>query len=327
MTADKSMRDFEDAARRQCPGINCVVVSRQREVVYSHCFKRQVSHDTPAEIYSITKSVLSVVAGIAAHQRCLPPLETTLAEVLSTSTYQPQLVQQAKQRQSQTAHPGAPAIGKYASALSLHQLLSMTSGIAWPHNNYGLEPLLGRVTQSRDWVEQLLKLPISPSLAGQFSYNTGLSHLLSCAISSVVKEPVDKFAARHLFTPLGINEYQWPRDPQNYSFGGWGLHLSANALLRLGELCINDGVYHGTQLLPRQWLQDSFFAHTPDYGYHWWLDTWRGTTLIVAKGLGGQLLYLVPEKDAVIVVTVSQRRRVPTQTLAKQYLLPLIYNG
>ncbi|MEZ5319785.1 MAG: serine hydrolase [Vicinamibacterales bacterium] len=93
--------------------------------------------------------------------------------------------------------------------------------------------------------------------------------------------------------------------------------ISARDLARFGQLYLDDGRWQGTQVVPESWVRDSLRPHSDlgkgaGYGYLWWtwdagaLDAARypvlsGQSIRLARGTGGQAVFLVPGLDLVVV--------------------------
>lgn len=80
-------------------------------------------------------------------------------------------------------------------------------------------------------------------------YDNGAAHLLAHVLTAAVGEPVDVFAARELFAPLGISRWRWWKDPDGVPYGDAHLFLSAEALSTLGQLWLNGGVWGGRTIV------------------------------------------------------------------------------
>ena len=113
---------------------------------------------------------------------------------------------------------------------------------------------------------------------------------------------------RRLFGPLGIHllDY-WPKDDQGVTYGGTGLSLTARQAAKLGQLYLDGGRWHGRQLVPRAWVEESTRRHVSlgrgaGYGYFWWTDDRHGLHSYEALGFGGQMVAVVPKLDLVVVV-------------------------
>ena len=119
--------------------------------------------------------------------------------------------------------------------------------------------------------------------------------------------------------------------------GGNNMALSPGDLLKIGRLLMNNGQYEGRQLISKQWIKDSFRTYTYSnynpygYGYQWWNTSTAGYTTFFAWGHGGQYLMMIPELDAIVVmtssVTNSNRRRTykrPVFILLEDHIIPYL---
>ena len=76
-------------------------------------------------------------------------------------------------------------------------------------------------------------------------------------------------------------------------------------MIKLGELYFGGGVWHGKQILPAGWVEQTMTPGelSPQYGLMWWLDIDpHGHTTWVARGWGGQLIAVVPEHQLVVAI-------------------------
>jgi CubicO group peptidase (beta-lactamase class C family) len=87
-------------------------------------------------------------------------------------------------------------------------------------------------------------------------------------------------------------------------------------MTRLGLMMLQDGSWNGTQIPPKDWIEQSIRKHVSlafnqtwgnAYGYLWWLSgvLIAGTALhsFAASGVGGQVIAILPELDMVVVLT------------------------
>ncbi len=111
-----------------------------------------------------------------------------------------------------------------------------------------------------------------------------------------------------LFAPLGILRYDWWQDEEPVLLGGYGLQLTAQDLARFGLLYLEEGRWQDQQLLPQAWVRESTrIQHAggapvqQPYALYWWVAEQAGLRIIMAAGVGGQRIYLVPERDLLVV--------------------------
>ena len=141
---------------------------------------------------------------------------------------------------------------------------------------------------------------VTPALAvGLIQYATGRSAL--------------EFAEDSLFGPMGFRNYEWMhQDPSGIDLGGFGLRLRPVDMQKFGVLYLNGGVWRGTALISRGWVERSFLpwnrsrpdARELDYGWFWWTyDGRSGWTAHAAIGWKGQRIAVLPRQKLVVTMT------------------------
>lgn len=250
--------------------------------------------DSLHDVRSVTKSIVSALAGIAIARGHLD-LDATVADLLP-----PELG---------TVDPSKPAI-------TVRHLLTMTSGFQWDEadgrGDYGVW------IQSDDPIQFLLDRPIVHPPGSTFTYNSAAVHLLAVLIEEATGETLDAFAERELFAPVGIFDVAWEPMLPGRRNGASGIDLRARDLARLGQLFLQDGVSGGTRVLPSGWVAESTAprfvwraALGPlsryTMGYLWWAADGDREPGFFAWGYGGQFIYVVPSLELVVVATTEWR--------------------
>lgn len=253
--------------------------------------------DDRLHLFSVTKSVMSALTGIALGEGALRSLEQRVVDFF----------------------PEIPAAGDGPlGLLTLRHLLTMTTGMVWPGGRMGREPMFQRLVHSPDWARFILSVPVRREQVGVFHYNSAASHLLSLILTRATGQPACEYAAARLFAPLGIapaaHGAGWDADPQGNSIGGWGLHLNARELARFGLLYLRKGCWQGRQIVSEQWVRES--TSMPEgsangYGYQWWLRFVYGESVFAGLGMGGQYLFCVPARDLLVVILSQPASRWP----------------
>ena len=111
-----------------------------------------------------------------------------------------------------------------------------------------------------------------------------------------------------------------------------GLRMCPRDFARLGQLVLKGGRWQGTQVVPRQWMDE---LTTPrvristdvEYGYQWYLISGRGAhRWLGARGNGGQYLTVIPDLELVVALVAGNYNKggsVSDAALA-DYILPKI---
>ncbi|MCV2395660.1 beta-lactamase family protein [Actinotalea sp. M2MS4P-6] len=241
-------------------------------------------------VASVTKSYTGALVGIALDEGCLPSLDEPMI------TYFPEL-------EAQLDDPRKTEI-------TIRQLLQMRAGYPWEEATAeGMELLYSRFTPA-----SLVDVPLKRDPGSGWDYSNLSSHLLAIIVARACEDLMD-FATEHLFDPLGIEPEQWMADRAGYRHGHADLSLSAREMARFGQTYLDGGVHDGRQVIPTDWIEQSWQKYTEDawyyavgpnwhssYGYQWWLIDAGPWTYDLAWGHGGQQIAVLPEEDLVVVL-------------------------
>ncbi|MHA2139772.1 MAG: serine hydrolase domain-containing protein [Candidatus Hodarchaeales archaeon] len=300
-------------------GIDSVSIVKNGYLCYENYYE-YYNYSNLHNTFSVAKSVIGTLIGIANTTGMIPNLDEPVVEIFANRT-----IQNRDTRKE---------------AMTIRHLLAMRSGLevndldvpyfsgSVPYDNFPFranntngypgtwidffnpENDFARLINSSDWVQFALDRPMTTEPGTEFYYSDTVAHLLSAIIQEKTGMETETFAKQYLFDLLNITEYLWWKDPSGLSFGGGGLWLTPNDMLKIGYLYLNNGEWNTTQIIPETWIQESTQDHNPSswisgagygYGYQWWLDTTRN--YYNAEGLGQQLIIVNPENDLVAVIT------------------------
>jgi len=280
------------ARARETPGIHSLLVQRNGVLIAEEYFGGSPP-DSLYQVWSVTKSVVSILAGIALREGYLTGLDQTIDPFL---------------------RPIVDSLPEDKGHITVGNLLTMTSGLAWHELDGGGE--YSRWVTSGDMIQYVIDLPWEHHPGEVFHYHTGGTHLLSVILTEATGSPMLDFAREHLFGPLGIDQAEWWTDERGYYTGGMGLNLRPRDMLKIGELFLRDGVWNGVQVVPSAWVGASTTAQVstgdavpfgPEYGYLWWVGRGQGRDFYFANGYGGQFILVSPDLDLVVVATSGWR--------------------
>ena len=145
--------------------------------------------------------------------------------------------------------------------------------------------------------------------------------LLSSLLKNRTGIHADAYAERFLLCPLGIKQRAWIKNWAGHTHTGGGLYLTARDTARFGLLYLQNGRWVGEQVVPEEWVRESFRKHVDfnaqgrgvsGYGYLWWILTpdpqGNGQQdIYAAMGRNAQYIFVVPEHDLVVVVNGDTR--------------------
>ncbi|CAG9606807.1 serine hydrolase domain-containing protein [Pseudoneobacillus rhizosphaerae] len=273
------------------------IINQGNKRIFEYVKNKKV-HDKPTKVYSITKSVVSMLIGILIDKGLINNIHEPIYN------YFPELI---KSNES------------WKKEITIFHLLTMTSGLKV--NNF---------QASKNWVKCILEQPSLHKPGSIFQYNSGDSHLLSAIIKNVSGMPTAVFAEKKLFSPLGVNKYLWVKDPQGIHGGGFSISLNLEDMMKIGTLLLNKGNYSSNQLISSNWIEQSASTYNHvetapsgiyGYGYQLWtfesFHTENPMDYYYANGLFGQNIFVVPKLE-MVAVTKSQLQN-DNQSLPRQF--------
>jgi len=283
-------------------GFDSISIVHKDKFVLS-AYNYPYTKDKPHVMYSATKSFISTLAGILIHEGKLSLDDKVLS-------FFPEIT------------PNNPSKNK--SEMTLKHLLTMTTG----HKVDSTASLYN--AGDKTWVQVFLDqtVPLKPGTT--FVYDSGASYMIGAIINKVINIDVLDFAKERLLDPLGITNFHWQKCPQGIAIGGWGLYLTTEDMLKFGQLFLHNGKWNGRQLVASWWVLEATKKHisTPDeeddlgYGFQWWMTP----SGYCAAGMGGQKIFVAPELDLVVAITMSgieDSNNMP-DTMMNDFIIPAV---
>lgn len=196
-----------------------------------------------------------------------------------------------------------------AELITIDHLLTMRSGLERT-SGAGYGPWVN----SNHWVRYVLTRPFRAEPGARMMYSTGDFHLLSAVLTQVTGRSTLSLANDWLARPMGFEFPAWTRDPQGIYMGGNNMALSPRNMIRFGEMILGGGRSGDTQIISEPRLKDAWTPRSRSpfsghqYGYGWFLTEMAGVKVGFARGYGGQMIYVIPEAEAVFAVTSDPNR-------------------
>ena len=287
------------------PARSLLVVRNGYLVAEGYCREADDIREKRA-IQSATKSVTSILTGIAVDLGLLGDFERTLYDII----------------------PDKFGPDPAKRTITLRQLMTMKSGIDFDNDVFTLE--MEHYVRG-DGIAHILGKPLAYEPGTVYNYQDCDPHLLSAAIARLAGISLEEFAVEHLFRKIGISDYVWLKHHDGTTYGGYGLYLTPRDMARIGNLMVDGGHWEGEQVVSENWVYISTAkqtsvdpendAHGFDYGYYWWRVSEVGA--FTAYGHGGQYIFVVPAKDLVIVLTAEPDTDGETAAIDLAEFLPL----
>jgi CubicO group peptidase (beta-lactamase class C family) len=323
--ADLERRFDRLIADKRVWNLHGVIVARGGRIVLERYFegeqnswgrllgRTQHSPGTLHNLYSVTKSIVALVYGVALAEGKVPPPGAPLYEQFPEYK---ELLQADPRREERT----------------IAHALTMTLGLQWdeilipysdPKNDeIGME-------MAKDRYRFILERPVISPPGKRWLYSGGATALLGRIIAKGTGQALPDYARTALFDPIGLGPTEWINNKDTWVAAKYGpgdgepvvasgLRMTTRDLACLGRLVLDNGAAGGRQVLPAQWLTECLTPRVSvdeqrRYGYQWYLgdfeygsrqrprlDRWVG-----CFGQGGQRLFVMPDLDLVVAVTAG----------------------
>jgi CubicO group peptidase (beta-lactamase class C family) len=248
--------------------------------------------------FSVAKSYLSTVAGLALRDGLINDLQRPVAQWVRDGHFE----------------------SEHNRQISWRQLLQQTSdwsGTLWDVPDWADRP---EGDDPELWPQRVMHEPGS-----YFKYNDVRVNLLAYSLLQVWREPLPQVLKREVMDPIGASStWRWHGYENSWvtvdglrmqsvsgggHFGG-GLFINTLDHARFGLLFLRNGQWGGRQIMSADWIDQ---LRQPaeaklDYGYMWWLNTSKERipaapeNVFYAAGFGGNYIYVDQQNDLLIVL-------------------------
>lgn len=223
------------------------------------------------EIYSATKSILSVAFGIA-YDRGLVDVSKSILEYLPVTK-----VEELSEKQRETF-----------KALTIQRLLTMSV------KGFPFRP------EGDSWLDFSLACKVDHEDIKEFHYNNINSFLIGVALTEALKCDLGEFIKQEIFKPMDITNYEMKYSPDGYFYGASGMKLSVHDLSKFGILLSNGGVYKETRIISEEYanLATSLQQVNSEDGYGYFF--WKYKDGFSINGKWKQRCFYYPKQDVIV---------------------------
>ncbi len=256
----------------------------------------QGSIEQEVALASVTKSYVSALVGIALDQGCLSGVDQKMLDFFPE--YAGRITDPRKEE------------------ITIEDMLKMRSGYPWEEET---PPYLDRIISSGNWLPFIVEFPLTSDPGTEFGYSNFTAHLLGVIVARACETDLRTYGQENLFQRINAGVGYWPSDANGYYYGSGDISFNARDAAKFGLLYLNQGEYHGRQIIPADWVEQSLQIYSEGmygnrlgrylreigYGYLWWSARAGSHHFNYAWGHGGNLIILLDELDMVIVTTAD----------------------
>jgi CubicO group peptidase (beta-lactamase class C family) len=276
----EQLKQINEYVKEKLPFTTSILVIRNGYIVFEEYYQREKGD--LRYLGSATKSITSALIGIAIQEGYIAGVDEKMI------SFFPEF--------------DSKALDPQVREITIRHLLTMTAGFG--PGVFGLA--------LPDRIQSMLESPLKSEPGDEFAYNSTTSNILSMIITKTTGLMALEFGEEYLFEPLGISDLRWS-DMILYTYGEMGLRLTTRDMVKIGYLYLNEGMWDGSQIIPKEWVVESTRKQievidsehwlSDCYGYQWWILSVNGHPAYTAWGSAGQHICVIPNLDMVIAIT------------------------
>lgn len=259
----------------------------QKDSILHEKYFEDYSKETISNSFSMAKTVLSMITGIAIK-------EGKLSVNDAVNSYIPEFIPEKD------------------SALKVKHLLTMTSGMNFRESYGNPFGFMAKAYYGTNLKELTKGYELEKTPGTEHNYLGGNNLLLSFLLEKATGMKVGEYGSKKLWSKLGMEQdAKWILDHEDGDEKTFsGIFATARDYAKLGELYMNKGNAYGDQIIDSSYVKASITPinvvdvdglNTDYYGYSWWLTEYEGNEVYYLRGILGQYVFCVPSKDLIIV--------------------------
>jgi CubicO group peptidase (beta-lactamase class C family) len=292
-----------------------LTVARNGYLIHESYPDWRYNADTRHRVFSVTKSVGSILIGIAIDKGFISSVDERVIDFFPDYTI-------------------ANLDGRKEN-MTIEHILTMTCGVEWwewgipledPTNSYY------NFSTSENHIQYFLDLPMEYEPGEVWVYNSASITLLSHILYRATGMTPLQFAEEYLFGPLGINTVYWIADRFGVECMSGTLYLTPREMIKIAHLMLNNGSWNDDQIVSEDWVDYStsqiveqpYHNITPGYGYLWWISPEFG--FYCAQGRFGQRIFIIPEYNIVLAFTchINDWLIQPWDYFIEEFIIPAL---
>lgn len=208
------------------------------------------------------------------------------------------------------------------SKILIKDVLTMSSGIRW--NEAYMSPF-SKTTEAyygSDLKQLISELEVEAEPAEAFAYKSINTQILAEVLEAATGQSISEYATNRLWRKIGAeNDALWSLDKAaGMEKAFCCFNSTARDFARIGQLILNKGKWKGEQVVPAAYIematQPAQLLNSEEtiqhYGYHWWILNYKGRQIPYARGILGQYIFVLEDKNAVVVRLGKSRSKLYT---------------
>jgi CubicO group peptidase (beta-lactamase class C family) len=247
--------------------------------------------DSVSNSFSVAKSYISVLTGVAMREGRITDLQTPVGHYL----------------------PEFDQLDPCHKDITLWNLLTMSTGLDWSES--GSSPFSDNAKGYYGYHVRELAMdqPCREAPGKEFDYISGSTQIMADVLQKIYGKPLPELVREKVWGPLGAeHDAYWGKDRKDGDYKAFCcLYATARDFARIGQLWLDSGEWKGTRIVPLEYWKESITpaklmdkgAPNTRYGYYWWLASVDGKPMYYCRGFHGEYVVVIPQERLIMVRT------------------------
>ncbi|MFB6318535.1 serine hydrolase domain-containing protein [Saccharicrinis sp. FJH54] len=205
--------------------------------------------------------------------------------------------------------------------LRIRDVMTMSSGLNWVESYGGLFNTTTESYYGSNLMSLITGLKVEEEPGKVFKYKSGNTQLLSLVLENATNMTMSDYVGKYFWTPMNAQyDALWSLDKKNGVEKAYCcFNSNAKDFARWGELMLSNGNWNGKQLVSKELMTEAMTPATylvgedgdpvDYYGYQLWILNYKGMHIPYMRGILGQYVFAIPEKNMVVVRLGDKRSR------------------
>ena len=281
------------------------LVLKDDSVVYEEYWD-DYNADSYSGSFSVAKSIVSILVGIAVDEGKIKSIDQKVSDFI-------------------------PEYKNGLNAkLTIRNLLTMSSGFKWNESYYNPFALIAKAYFGNDNESIIKNLKVVEEPGNRFNYQSASQLVLAYILQKATAKTLSEYASEKLWKPLGAKHNAlWSIDHKNGLEKAYCcFNSNARDFSRIGLLALHNGKFNNKQIISEAYMKESTKPAelnngvlSEQYGYSWWQAKAFGEHFFYARGILGQFIIVIPQKNMVIVrlgkKNIKYNNLIPAEVIAE----------
>lgn len=290
LSNDYNTQKITDSLRTQIEDFETValLIVQNGKIIYEEYWDGY-NQDSMINSFSTSKSIVSLLIGIALDEKAIDSLDQKVTDFL------PEF--------NNARH----------TDLTIRDLLTMSSGLDWNENFRSPISDVVKAYFGNNLDEMYDNVRVTKPTGEKFEYQCINTVILMKILEQATNMSIIKYAEENLWNPIGAkNPALWSLDKKNGTVKAFCcFYANVRDFARLGQVVLDKGEFDRNFVIPRSYINEAikpanFLTDRNDenvyyYGLHFWIAEYKNYKIPYMRGMNGQYVFILQEKNAVIV--------------------------